>query len=588
MMPREHVHTTRSGRRYGGHQTVDTEYRLTAKLLDSMDMAFCVFDAEDRTVLWNRSFLRYFPEHEGHVFVGEPYSENLRRFYRGRLPAHQLPDIERYVADGVMRNRMQTRPYVFQHRERWFRAASLPEPGGGRVRVWLHLSVADAQLLQDLPPEMLHLQPSTDTTTLLRSLGEGATVLDEQQRIVAANRQFLATYRIASATEVLGRTPWEVASLLWDRAGDPAQRELYAQELDTAQRLGERGGVVEFPLPGGRWTRMTLNNTASGQTYALHWDISDSKRHESETRLAERRARESEQRTRDVFTQSGMPTLLAASDGRLIDGNDALCELLGCQRETIAGMALCDAIDAEVAEALLADLQAPPGRQPPSRVFDHETTFRRQDGSSGTCQFFCAAVFDPAGACHHIVGHMLDITQRKSEERAREEMVDTLKREASEDELTGLINRRQTEAELQRLLHEPGTHGLLFIDLDGFKLVNDRAGHAYGDVVLRQVASLLRRTVRGSDAVGRLGGDEFVVLLRDCNPDRVAAVATSLVRALGRTEFGVGSALYRIGASIGVRYFGERPETLEAVLQDADAACYRAKRNGRNRVEFHA
>lgn len=338
---------------------MDTEYRLTAKLLDTMGMAFCVFDADDRTVLWNQSFLRYFPEHEGHVYVGEHYSENLRRFYRGRLNPAEVPQIERYVSDGVNRARTQTQPYVFQHLNRWFRVSSLPEPGGGRVRVWLKLSLAEAQQLQesspDLPPESLHLQPWGDALTLLHNLGEGATLLDAQQRIVAANDQFLQTYGMGSEASVLGRTLWEVVDALWDEAGDEGQRALYTDDFHMARHYGSgfSGSAIELALPGHRWTRVNLNRTAAGQVYALHWDISAGKQHERELRLAERRARESEsqlrsvaaelriesarakesgQRTRDVFIRSGMPTLLAAPDGRLIDANDALCDLLNHRR----------------------------------------------------------------------------------------------------------------------------------------------------------------------------------------------------------------------------------------------------------------
>jgi len=601
---------------------VDTEYRLTAKLLDTMGMAFCVFDADDRTVLWNQSFLRYFPEHEGHVHVGEHYGENLRRFYRSRLDAADLGHIERYVNDGVNRARMQTQPYVFQHLHRWFRVSSLPEPGGGRVRVWLKLSLAEARQLQeaqpDQPPENLHRLPWRDARTLLQNFGEGATLHDAEQRIVGANDEFLQTYGMGSEASVLGRTLWEVVDALWHDAGDAVQRGLHADDLELARHHGSgfSSTAIELALPGQRWVRVNLNRTVSGQVYALHWDISAGKQQELETRLAERRARESEsqlrrvaaelriesararqneQRTRDVFTRSGMPTLLAAPDGRLIDVNDALCDLLNQRREDLLQLGLGEIVDRRAAHEVLHDLPVTPGASgridqaavSTSRLFDLETAFYRRDGSAGACQFFCAAVFDTDGTCHHVVGHLLDITRRKSEDQAREQMVVALRREASQDELTGLINRRKLETELQELVRGPGRHGLMFIDLDGFKLVNDRAGHAYGDVVLRQVASLLRRTVRASDTVGRLGGDEFVVLLRDCDADHVAAVAGNLVRVLGRSEFGVAERLYRIGASVGVRLFGSRYETMEDILRDADAACYRAKRNGRNRVETH-
>lgn len=598
-----------------GFRSVDTEFRLFSNLLDTMGIAFCVFDADDRTVLWNQSFLRYFPEHDGAMFVGEHYGENLRRFYLGRLGPDESLNLERYVTEGVIRARTQTRPYVFEHRHRWFRVSSLPEPSGGRVRIWNKLSAAEAQLsIGESPeraPENLPLLPWSDVMTLLQNLGEGATLLDEQSRIVGANDRFLETYGIGSEASVTGRTLWEVVDALWQASGNPSERALYDDDLDLARHIGidYTGDAIELALPGDRWTRVNLNRTASGQTYALHWDVSVGKQHELELRLTERRARESEaqlrslaaelriesarareneQRTRDVFTRSGMPTLLAAPDGRLIDANDALCELLNHGRDALLCLRLTDIIDRQAALVVLDQLLAP--RPPPkagSHLYDVEAPFYRKDGSAGICQFFCAAVFDGDGTCHHIVGHLLDVTQRKSDEQARELVVTALRREASRDELTGLINRRQLEIEMQALVRVPGEHGLLFIDLDGFKLVNDRAGHAYGDVVLRQVAGLLRRTVRGSDTVGRLGGDEFVVLLRDCDPDRVAAVAGNLVRVLGRSEFGLAERLYRVGASVGVRTFGGCLETMDDILKDADAACYRAKHKGRNRVELH-
>ena len=78
-----------------------SNYTLTASLLDSLTIGMCVFDAQDRTVQWNEHFLRFFPEHADHIHAGEPYQENLRRFYRVRLPAEPQASIERYVQDGI-------------------------------------------------------------------------------------------------------------------------------------------------------------------------------------------------------------------------------------------------------------------------------------------------------------------------------------------------------------------------------------------------------------------------------------------------------------------------------------------------------
>ena len=117
----------------------DSRLRLIRALgdtLDGLDVALCAFDDSDRTLAWNSTFFKFFPEHAGHVYVGEPYEANLRRFYTQRLDAQELPNIERYITAGVERNRAQTRPYSFKHRGLRAHVSSLPIDGVGRVRVW--------------------------------------------------------------------------------------------------------------------------------------------------------------------------------------------------------------------------------------------------------------------------------------------------------------------------------------------------------------------------------------------------------------------------------------------------------------------
>ncbi len=165
-------------------------------------------------------------------------------------------------------------------------------------------------------------------------------------------------------------------------------------------------------------------------------------------------------------------------------------------------------------------------------------------------------------------------------------LTDQLRDETHHDALTGLHNRRALQAQLRDLAARAGMHGLLFIDLDGFKSVNDVAGHGAGDEVLRQVAGLLRGSVRAGDTVVRLGGDEFVVMLGHCDAAQAHAVGTKVVQAMAAQEFHAQGREFRIGASVGVRIFSST-ESMETLLRDADAACYAAKRNGRSRVEVH-
>ncbi|AWN55632.1 hypothetical protein DK412_14530 [Methylobacterium sp. 17Sr1-1] len=101
-------------------------------MLDGLDIGLCAFDAEDRTLAWNQTFLYLFPEHDGFVHAGEPYRENLLRFYRTRLTSDELPYIEEYVASGIARHQAQTRPFEFEHRGTWLQVSAQTIPGLGR------------------------------------------------------------------------------------------------------------------------------------------------------------------------------------------------------------------------------------------------------------------------------------------------------------------------------------------------------------------------------------------------------------------------------------------------------------------------
>ncbi len=154
------------------------------------------------------------------------------------------------------------------------------------------------------------------------------------------------------------------------------------------------------------------------------------------------------------------------------------------------------------------------------------------------------------------------------------------------DELTGLFNRRHflRLAGLAQQTLTPGRrHGLALIDLDHFKRINDAHGHAVGDRVLQTFASVARACLREGDVLARYGGEEFVLLLPDCESDRLAACCERLREAFSRAE-PVGARVSDLSLSAGMTLL-EAGEPLDAALQRADQALYRAKRGGRNRCD---
>ncbi|MEY4983241.1 MAG: hypothetical protein RIR62_1507, partial [Pseudomonadota bacterium] len=161
----------------------------------------------------------------------------------------------------------------------------------------------------------------------------------------------------------------------------------------------------------------------------------------------------------------------------------------------------------------------------------------------------------------------------------------TAEARALTDGLTGLGNRRALEMALDRALAEGGGFVLVHLDLDHFKPVNDRLGHAAGDHVLAAVARVLRGVTRAGDHVARLGGDEFVLVLRGL-PDarRLEGMLARLIRGVARPIRYQGTPC-RISASLGaLRVPAGTAATPEALMQAADAALYAAKRAGRGRA----
>ncbi|MGY2064369.1 putative bifunctional diguanylate cyclase/phosphodiesterase [Blastococcus sp. SYSU DS0619] len=174
--------------------------------------------------------------------------------------------------------------------------------------------------------------------------------------------------------------------------------------------------------------------------------------------------------------------------------------------------------------------------------------------------------------------------------RQREELQFALAHQATHDPLTELPNRAQALTLVTSALHRGRRSGemtgLLFVDLDGFKTVNDGYGHAAGDEVLRQVARRLRAAVRPGDVVCRLGGDEFVVLVEPVHEEHdLLDLADRLIDSVSE-PISTGTAQVRIGASIGVAVSRDGGTDADVLFAEADTAAYRAKAHGRGRAEI--
>ncbi|MEA2570842.1 MAG: hypothetical protein QOI24_2843 [Acidobacteriota bacterium] len=308
-------------------------------------------------------------------------------------------------------------------------------------------------------------------------------------------------------------------------------------------------------------------------TIGVHNDI-------TERRLSEAALRDSESRYRLMAENSTDVISRSDANGKVLYASDATRQLLGYEPSEVVGRSIYSfVIDEDRDEVSRASRALADGT---TRSFAYHAI--RKDGSNVWFETTSRAILDPeSGEVTEIVSVSRDISERR---RAEEQ----IEYQAYHDALTGLPNRllfrdRLTVALAHaKRLKQPVA--VMFLDLDGFKLVNDTLGHSLGDELLKAIASRLRAVLREEDSIARMGGDEFTVLLGDLTrPDDAAKIAQKLLDTIAQPIRVEGHELF-VTTSIGIALFPNDGETAEALLKNADHAMYRAKDVGRNSYQL--
>ena len=291
---------------------------------------------------------------------------------------------------------------------------------------------------------------------------------------------------------------------------------------------------------------------------------------------AARVRREAEARFEVAFEQAGIGAAIVGLDGIPLRVNAAVCTLLGRPENLLIGRTWDDyhhPDETSIGKARLA-------RGAPDTYTD-ERRFVRPDGSVVWAVLYDVLVRDQAGNPQYHFAQLQDITERKEFEAQ-------LAHQALHDPLTGLPNRALLDDRLVQGLagaRRRGSQlGVIFLDIDQFKEVNDSLGHAAGDDLLIQAVRRMAAVVRPSDTVARSGGDEFVIVCDDISMDEAGKVAGRLLEAI-RQPCLIGDQEMTVTASLGVVLADEQAAP-ESLLSDSEAAMYVAKARGRNRVEF--
>lgn len=287
--------------------------------------------------------------------------------------------------------------------------------------------------------------------------------------------------------------------------------------------------------------------------------------------------------TKDFQTMlDAIPTPIFFKDleGTYLGCNTALCRVLGREKEEIVGRNVFDIVPhSRACGCAEEDLAAARTGRP--RSYERSLTY--PDGSRHEVVFNKAPFFTPDGGVGGVVGIVHDITERKRAEERIQQL-------AFHDILTSLPNRALLRDRIGQMIRQCERSGsrfaILFLDLDGFKTINDTFGQRTGDQLLRAVAGRLNGVVRKSDTLARVGGDEFVALLPEVQDEESAArVARKILFDLA-VPFLLGPHEIFTSASIGIALFPADGRDLDVLLRNADAAMYQAKETGRKGFQF--
>ena len=407
------------------------------------------------------------------------------------------------------------------------------------------------------------------------AMSEGFALWDAGDRLLRCNRRFRELLRPLDRDIVLGMAFADFARLSYERliGGDPPSLEVWLAERLASHR--EFPGPLELQLRDGRWLSVSEFRTAEGGTVGIYNDITEAKRRQ---RAIER----GEQRLRAMMNSAVDGIITVGDDDVIVSGNPAAARIFGCMPHELVGVRVGELIaSSEPTRVTRRRRTAAPvviAALPRQSLL--EVAGRRRDGTTFPLELSVADLPEP----HSLVVTLRDITARKSAE-------EQILYHATHDVLTGLPNRALFDDRLVTALRQSARHqdmiAVLFLDLDRFKIINDTLGHTIGDTLLVALSRRLRETVRADDTVARMGGDEFIFILRGLKSAEDAVKPAQKILDAIRPPFHLGGHELHVTASIGISLHPADGPGPDQLLKCADLALFRAKDQGRDRIQLY-
>jgi diguanylate cyclase (GGDEF)-like protein/PAS domain S-box-containing protein len=361
--------------------------------------------------------------------------------------------------------------------------------------------------------------------------------------------------------DIIGRRGLEVL---------PNTRAAWVERLGRVALTGEPMAFEEQSPDLGKCFEVRAFRHSSGQVAATFLDVAARKQAELRLRMLA-----------SVFENTQEGIVITDPANRILEVNDAFTRICGYAREELIGntprLLKSGRHDAEFYSSMWMTLIE-------EGYWRGEVWNKRKNGEVFPEQLTISAVLDEQGHPSHFVGVVVDITAIKH--HAAE-----LDRIAHYDSLTGLPNRvllndRMNQA-LARAKRDGNWVAVCFLDVDGFKPVNDTHGHAYGDYLLIELADRFRDVLRKHETVARLGGDEFIILLTDLSDQVGCATAVRRIQNLFNRPFAIKQDVISVTASLGISLYPRDATDPDALIRQADQAMYQAKRLGKNTYCFY-
>jgi len=451
----------------------------------------------------------------------------------------------------------------------------------GDTKRWIELSLTPVKSHQisalitfdDVTDELDETRRAHELTRVLEASPDLVAVLDPLGRSIVWANDALRSF--------LGNTVSPASRILTHLDGW-SQARYAATALPAVRSSGAWRGELRLTsadFPPGKSLPVSAVLVAHRDSEGRLEAISLVARDLSDLYAARQRVQATEVRLAALVEHASDLVCVVGADGKIVYASPAVARVLGLEPHDLEGVRVVDLVHPEDLDRLVEQVPtvvATPGMSP---VFEARITHTRGDWRH---MEIVATNLLENPAVEGIVVNARDVTERV-------EVAAQLEERAFHDELTGLPNRALLLDRLQDALHRASRHqrsvGVLFLDLDRFKVVNDSLGHSAGDDLLCEVARRLERSIRPGDTVARLGGDEFVVVIGDMLRHTDALVAAERVRRALAHPVNLGAEATVISTSIGIS-IAHGDESPDNLLRDADTAMYRAKDLGRDRAEL--